>query len=91
LFCRRGTHGGSDHGRIGHGGGRHEPHACRRHVGRQYLRTVLEPAGDVHRSSGVRHDIRSGRAGQRHTGVGVHQAQEYAQRAQHVHTEFGAG
>jgi len=91
-FCSSRTHGGSDHGQIGHhGGDGHEPHGCRRHVGRQRLRTVLEPAGDVHRSGGVRHDIRGGRTGQRHTGVGVHQAPEHAQRAQHVHTEPGTG
>jgi len=57
----------------------------------QRLRALLEPTGNVHRSRGVRDDIRRGRSGQRHTGVGVHQAPEHAQRAQHVHTESGAG
>lgn len=58
---------------------------------RQRVRAVLKPAGDVHRARGVRRHIRGGRVGQWHVGAGFHPAPEHAQRAQHVHTEPGAG
>lgn len=86
-------HGRDDGGDGGSGADDHRDERVRdgRIHGERRVRALLVPARDVHSARGVRDDIRGGRAGQRHAGVGVHQAPEHAQRAQHVHTQPGAG